>query len=221
MGEEIRPGSSNMAATRTFKTSAWIVIAGLILAACANQKEPAQKMIGDIEATVDAASADAAKYAPEELSDVQQKLGELKASFDKKDYKAVVNGAPPVMSAAQGLAGAAAAKKDQQLKSLNLQWTALAGVLPGNANVIQSRIDFLSKKENKKLASGVDLDAARSGLGDATALWSTAQAAFGSGRLDEAVTTANGVKIKLQGLAASMKLDFKEPAAVQDTSPNT
>jgi hypothetical protein len=210
-----------MAATRTFKTSAWIVIAGLILAGCANEKEPAQKMIGDIEATVNAASADATKYAPEELSDVQQKLGELKASFDKKDYKAVVNGAPPVMSAAQGLASAAAAKKDQQLKSLNLQWTALAGVLPGNANVIQSRIDFLSKKENKKLASGVDLDAARSGLGDATTLWSTAQAAFSSGRLDEAVTTANGVKIKLQGLAASMKLDFKEPAAVQDTSPNT
>jgi hypothetical protein len=210
-----------MAATQIVRRSTCIVIAGFILAACANQKEPAQKLLGDIEATVNSASADASKYDPEDLTDVQQKLGDLKASFDKKDYKAVVTGAPPVLSAAQALAGTAAAKKEQQLKSLNLQWTALAGVLPGNANVIQSRIDFLSKKENKKLASGVDLDAARSGLGDATALWSNAQAAFGSGRLDEAVTTANGVKIKLQGLAASMKLDFKEPAAVQDTSPNT
>jgi hypothetical protein len=210
-----------MAVRQIFRRSAWIVVAGFILAACANQKEPAQKMLGDIETAVNSASADASKYAPEELTDVQQKLGDLKASFDKKDYKAVVTAAPPVLSAAQALAGTAAAKKEQQLKSLNLQWTALAGVLPGNANVIQSRIDFLSRKENKKLASGVDLDAARSGLGDATTLWSTAQAAFSSGRLDEAVTTANGVKIKLQGLAASMKLDFKEPAAVQDTSPNT
>ena len=210
-----------MAATHTFRTSAWIVIAGFILAACANQKEPAQKMIGDIEAAVNAASADASKYDPDELADVQQKLGDLKASFDKKDYKSVVSGAPPVMSAAQGLATAAAAKKDQQVKGLNLEWTALATVLPGNVNVIQSRIDFLSKKENKKLASGVDLDAARSSLGDATTLWSTAQAAFAGGRLDEALATANSVKAKLEGLAASMKLDFKEPAAVQDTSPNT
>ena len=68
---------------------------------------------------------------PDQLADVQSKLGALKASFDKQDYAAVVTGAPAVLSAAQGLATAAAAKKDEVLKALNDTWTRLADSVPG------------------------------------------------------------------------------------------
>ncbi len=61
---------------------------------------------------------------------------------------------------------------------------------------IQNRIDLLSKKSSKKLAEGIDLDAAKSALSDATSLWSKAQARVRHGNMDEAVTAAKDVKSK-------------------------
>jgi hypothetical protein len=200
-----------MPVIQRFSRYALISMAAIILAACAGQKEPAQKLIGDIDATVTAASDEAAKYVPDQLADVQAKLGALKASFAKQDYAAVVTGAPAVLSAAQDLATAAAAKKDEVLKALNEEWTRLAAAVPAGVAAIQSRIEFLSRKSNKKMAAGIDLDAAKNGVGDLGSLWSKAQAAFAAGNLDEAVGTAKAVKAKIEALATSLKLEM--PAA--------
>jgi hypothetical protein len=180
----------------------------LMLAACAGQKVPAEKLLAEIQATITAASTEAAKYVPDELMAVQTQMGALQASFDKKDYAAVVTGAQAVLGAAQSLATDAAAKKDEVLKALNDRWTALAGSVPGNLTAIENRVDFLSKKANKKAAAGIDVDGARSALGDAMSLWSKAQAAFASGNMDEAVNTAQNVKSKVDALAATLKLDL-------------
>jgi hypothetical protein len=188
-----------------------IFAAAIILAACAGQKEPAQKLIGDIEATVIAASSEAAKYVPDQLADVRSKLAALKTSFDKQDYAAVAAGAPVVLSAAQGLATAAAAKKDEVLKELNDSWAGLAATVPEEVTAVQNRIELLSKKSSKKMPAGIDLDAAKAAEGDAMSLWSKAQAAFAAGNLDEAVNTAKDVKAKIEAAAASLKLNL--PAA--------
>jgi hypothetical protein len=192
---------------------AFVSVIAILLAACASQKEPARIAIGDIQGAVTAASAEAAKYVPDQLMDVQTKLAALKASFDKQDYAAVVAGAPAVLSAAHSLATAAASKKDETLKALNDKWTALAGSVPGYMTAIQNRIDTLGKKTSKKAAAGIDLDAAKSSLADATALWSKAQAAFAGGNMEEAVNTATDVNGKVAAAAATLKLDLSAAAA--------
>jgi hypothetical protein len=60
--------------------------------------------------------------------------------------------------------------------------------------------------------AGIDLAAAKSGLADATSLWSKAQAAFSAGNLEEAVSTAKDVKAKAEAAAAALKLDLSKPA---------
>ncbi len=189
------------------------VAAALLLAACASQMEPAQNAIAGIESAVASASADAGKYVPDQLGAVQAKLADLKAAFDKKDYKSVLGGAPALLSEAQGLLGAAAMKKEEVMKAMSGDWTSMAASLPQLVSAVKSRVDMLGKSHHAP--AGVDLAAAKTGLADATTLWGKAQAAFSSGNLEEAVNTAKEVKAKAEAAAAAlkMKLPGAAPAA--------
>jgi hypothetical protein len=192
---------------------AWIAFAALLLAACASQMEPAQRSISDIEAALSTAASDAAKYVPDQLTDVRRELGDLKATFDRQDYAGVLKAAPAVMERAQGLASTAAARKAELTQALGEEWSGLAARLPGYMTTIQNRIEFLAKKSSRKMAAGIDLDAARGSLSEDSSVWSKAQAAFATGNLGEAVTTARSLASSLEGLASTLKIELKGPAA--------
>src|SRR5882762_10433841 len=154
-----------------------------------------------------------AKYVPDQLTDVRRELGDLKATFDRQDYAAVLKAAPAVMERAQALKSAAAAKKADLTQALGEEWSGLASRLPGYLTAIQSRIEFLARKSSRKMAAGIDLDAARGSLSEDSSVWSKAQAAFATGNLGEAVTTAKGLETSLEGLASTLRIELKTPAA--------
>jgi hypothetical protein len=60
--------------------------------------------------------------------------------------------------------------------------------------------------KSKHLPAGVDLEAAKSGLADATSLWEKAQAAFTGGNVEDAVNAAKDTKVKAEAAAAALKL---------------
>ena len=192
------------------------LLAGLALAACANLQEPAKKVLADVEATVTATSADAEQYVPDQYAAVKQKLADMKAAFDKQDYKTVIEGGPALMTEAKGLADAAAAKKREVLEALNTQWTAVAAQVPQTLTAIEARLATF--KKTHKLPKGVTKDAvaaANAGLADLKSSWADATSAFGAGNLQGALDKAKAVKAKADEIAAQLGIgsDPAKPAA--------
>ena len=181
------------------------LVAGLTLAACAGQLEPAKKLIGEIDAAVTAAGADAQQYIPEQVTSVKQKLLDLKTAFNKKDYKAIITGAPAVLAEAKGLADAAAAKKKDVLEALDAQWTGMSAALPQAVAGLEARVATL--KKGRTLPAGVSRDAiasAGTALTEIKSLWGEAKTAFGAGNVQAALDKAKGVKAKADELAAKL-----------------
>ena len=183
---------------------ALLTVAMLLFAACANQMEPAKQALDGANSAVSAAAADAGKYMPERLSTLQRKLSDLKSSFDRKDYAAVLASAPAVVDQAKSLAQAAASKKAEVAQALDTQWTDLNSSMPQLIETVKTHVDALAKK--KHVPKGVDLAAAKSALADATISWEKAQSAFTAGKVEEAVSNAKDSKAKAEAAAAAVNL---------------
>jgi hypothetical protein len=178
----------------------------MLFVACANQMEPAKNALDNIQVTLNSVAADAQKYVPEQYAQAQANAAALTSSFEKKDYAAVVSGAPAVLAEVNGLSSAAAAKKDEMLKAVGDEWRKLAASIPQSIGAVQTRIDGLSKA--KHAPKDVDLGAAKSGLADASAAWDKAQTAFKSGNPSDAVAAANDAQGKLNAAADALKLNL-------------
>ena len=170
----------------------------LMLAGCANQKEPAEKAVAQVESSLAEFKADAEKYAAEDLKGVEDSVTKLKSNLAKKDYSAVVIGAPAVASAVRSLKSTVELKKadmEATIAAAQTEWTDLSTKMPQMVEAIQSRVDILGK--SKKLPKNVSqeaFDAAKAGLESMKATWSEATSAFASGDAVAAVSKANSVK---------------------------
>jgi hypothetical protein len=187
-----------------------VVLATVLLAACASDKVPAETALKTAENAVNSTVAEASKYVPDQAKALQDNLANLKDSFAKADYKAVLSGAADLTGKTKAVADAAAAKKDELTKS----WTDVSGGLPKVIEAIQGRVDILSKA--KTLPANMDktaVESAKSGLESMNKAWTDAQASFSSGNLADALAKANAVKS--QAAEIMTKLGMSVPAALK------
>ena len=98
-----------------------LVLCCVALVAC-SQKGPAEAALTAAQTAVDGVKAEAAKYVPDQAKALMASLTAAREAFDKGDYKVALELAQPIPAKAKDVATAAAAKKDELLKT----WASLA-----------------------------------------------------------------------------------------------
>jgi hypothetical protein len=186
--------------TRAIAMSAiWLAMAMLIVG-CARQKEPATKALAQAEAAIASVRDDANRYAPGDLQGIEATHAALKANLANGDYKAVLAGAPQLMSAVDSLKTSVAARKaeaEAAAEAASGEWNALAEDVPKMVQAIQSRVDTLSasRKLPKNVSQG-SFDQAKSGLDMMKTTWAEASSEYSAGDPVNAVAKAKQVQEK-------------------------
>jgi hypothetical protein len=180
------------------------------LLSCSTVKAPAEAAIKAAEDALATARPEAAKFVPDQLKGVEDALATAKDNFQKGEYQQALTGAQDLAAKVKDLAAAAAAKKDELTKS----WQDLSGGLPSMVDVINKRVEILSK--SRKLPAGLDKDkfeSAKTTLATVTQTWTEASDAFKAGNLTDAVSKAKSVKEKAVEIMNT--LGMKAPEAAQ------
>lgn len=191
------------------RTSGILAAAAVVfLAACANQKEPAEKAVAQVEASLSQFKADAEQYAAQELKGVEESIGNLKTELANKNYKAVVMQTPSVASTVAALRDTVAKKKaeaEEMLAAAQAEWTELNASVPGMVTRLQAKVDSLSR--NRRLPKGLDKAAFETAKADFEAMkssWAEAGAEFSSGLVADAVRRARAAKAKGEELVEKL-----------------
>lgn len=177
-----------------------MLLAGILLAACAGQQEPAQKSIDAAEASISAMREDAAKYVPDDLKELESSLAGMKANYQKGDYSAVLTAGRVLNTHIKSVSESIATRKEEMValtEQLTEQWNTLSGEVPEMVESVTARVESLTK--SGKLPKDVDAPTFERVKTDAATMaqrWQQALGAFSNGNMQEAVDMAQVAKEK-------------------------
>lgn len=188
-----------------------LLLAGVLLGACAGQQAPAQKAIDTAEAAIAAIREDAAKYVPDDLKGLEESLQGMKDNFAKGSYPAVLTASRELTTRIAAVTDAVTAKKDEMetlTTQLTEQWNTLSVELPEMVETVTARVDSLTK--SGKLPKDVDAATFERVKTDAATMaqsWQRALGAFSNGNMQEAVDMAQVAKDKANLVRLTLQMD--------------
>jgi hypothetical protein len=197
---------------KAIKSSLLLSLAAVLvlLGACADQMQPAKQALDGAASAVGTAAPDASQYDPDKLTTLKNRLADLQAAFDRKDYSTVLSSAPGIVTDANALAQEAASKKQAAMAAMAAQWDTVSASVPKLLTAVKARVDALGK--SRHVPKDIDLSAGKSALADATSLWEKAQNSHTDGKPADAVKAAKDAATKLQEAAAALNLKLPDQA---------
>lgn len=196
---ELDEGGSKM---RFRNTTRWLalLLAGMLLAACGGQKEPAEKAIASAEAQITKMRDDAAKFVPDDLKDLEASLQGMKDNLAKQNYPAVLQAARSLNTRIATVSTSVAAMKTEAeatTAQLTEQWNTLSNEVPELVERVVARVESLTK--SGKLPKDVTTEAFEQIKTESASMaqnWQQALGAFSNGNMQEAVDRAQIAKEK-------------------------
>lgn len=173
-----------------------------LVAACSSQKEPATQALASVESSVAEVRADAERFASDQYAAVQRSVADLRASFDKKDYKTVVTNSPTVQKQVTDLRDTVAARRtefEQASARATEAWNGFAAEVPRYLDTLQKRVEAVTKRREKgsPTENSLMLDNVRNLWADATNLFSAGKPVEASARAEEARAKARELAEKI------------------------
>lgn len=180
-------------------------LVAMAIAACADYKTPANDAVAKIDNELSGIRAQAGKYVPDGLAEVEAQVAELKAGIEQKEYQAVVATAPRVMKAVNKLVVDAALAKDAYNKKMLSDWATFATEMPKVIASVDSQIMRYTSRGG--LPKGLSRDAFKETVATfdaAKSAWAEAAAAGNEGKVEEAVAKTNEVKPVIDGVMQTL-----------------
>lgn len=175
-----------------------LLFAILLIVACGGQKEPAERAVADADAAITAVREDAARFAPDQLKELEDSLALLKDNLAKQKYPAVLTAARELnrtINTVNETVATEKAKAAAVADQLTERWNSLSTELPEMVESVTARVASLAK--SRKFPEGVDavsFDNIKAAADTMAQSWQQALGAFANNNMQEAVDMAQTAK---------------------------
>ena len=181
--------------SRVFLTAALAALF-LGLAACANQKQPAEQALAAIEKKFQESSAEVRKYVPERYAEVEKSIQSLRDSMAQQDYGDVVSDAAAAEDGLKRAIAEARVKRAQTMVEMETEWNNLSKEVPAMISAMDKKIT----SQRGRAPQGMKADEWKQTIADYDAArdsWSKAAAEISSKTFEASVLAARDAKAKI------------------------